>query len=553
MPYVGTALPIAAVLLGVFIFAGIALYGVLGSILYILILFLTILVMFASVTFFSWCLFVVLYICSQPLRLAGKDLKWRGLKRFFQEFLSKLINSAMEKSRQEALGGYSLSRLQETFGRIRTEIHEKHKLASAKEAAKTTRTSDAEQPAEELVRPLVVPGQNSMESITLSHVTFPVEEPLNDPCKKYICKNKDKPLDKLFWKPKEQDHWYEVNALQTPAHYYMHDGGELAEEPGKQGLAFRVLGTPNADACKSSSGQPVWATGVVQQLKKLSASWYGGMIFGPLLLFFVLGASREIPRMMSSTWLLGADQGWLACGMFASPPHKCMPGLISSGYDSGSVASIVIPNCQCLDCRTFDPVNQSSNYTGKVCGPIMGGCVAQGEVAQGECFGVHLQDWNFYQDVSGFCDCSANLLIYNQTVVDKAQSHSMESAEWLRDAEHTVMYYNYMQWQRPPPALQILYTDWSIAKSLGAEVNAFVYFLFVDTVLIYFSWAVRKTHDLIDWLTNNFYRAETLSTGVLGWFHKQNNTTVENVRVGVLAGRAGIAAAVGGITAIHDH
>merc|ERR1712137_298458 len=262
----------------------------------------------------------------------------------------------------------------------------------------------------------------------------------------------------------------------------------------------------------------------------------------------MLGSSKVIPHMMSNTWLLGADQGWLACGMFASPPHKCMPGLISSDDTFGSVASMQIPNCQCLDCRSFDPINHSSDSAGKVCGPIMGGCVAQGE-----CFGVHLQDWNFYQDVSGFCNCSANYLIYNQTVVDKAQSHSMESAEWLRDAEHTVTYDNYLQWNRPPLALQILYADWSTAKSLGAEVNAFLHFLFVDTVLTYFSFAVRKTHDMIDWLMNNFYKTESLSTGVLGWLHKQNNTTLQNVRVGVLAGRAGIAAAIGGITASHDH
>lgn len=97
--------------------------------------------------------------------------------------------------------------------------------------------------------------------------------------------------------------------------------------------------------------------------------------------------------------------------------------------------------------------------------------------------------------------------------------------------------------------------EWSWAKKIGGEVNNFLHFLFVDTVFTYYAFAITKTKEMTTWLLGKFYKVDTLLTGVGGFlgYGAHGNKTHVDVQVSVLAGRAAIATAVGGMTAVHHH
>jgi len=358
-------------------------------------------------------------------------------------------------------------------------------------------------------------------------------------------------------KPKDDTSWYKINPLQVPAHYLMHDGAEISRSlPGDAGVMAYIMGLPDADAAKSNiTGQPSATFGKVQQAKNLSKTWYAGMLIGPVVLFLVLGIAAEVPRMATSAMLLGSDSMWLTCGRFALPPRSCTQETLPGG---SSANTIIVKNCECLQCSDYKPVSSTIHgYNNKVCAPLMGGCNTE----FGSCFGFHSKDFEMYQDLAGFCHCGMNeghgTMEYNNTVQDMAQKNYIWSDQWLTNGKHTIKFMIWHQWHSPPPALMIMSSEWAWAKLIGGDVNNFLHYLFVDTVLAYYAFAITKTKVMMTWLSAKFYKADTFLTGIGGFvgYGKSKNQTqsTDDVQIGVLAGRAAIATAVGGMTAMHHH
>lgn len=533
LPYMGAVLTATALAIGIFVFGGILCYGVFGSFLYVVILAFVFISISTAMIFVFWIISVVMWALSVPAgKIADKELKFRGFHAFLVEFLTKLVNSALSKeTQQDWVAGPSwkdsiAAKVKQIHDEVHSYVEERKKIAAEKAIQEGMVTAGADTallaaPAQQdMKRTVALQGLRGTRDYDLD---FPIDE-------------EGRPMQ---WKPHDQTQWYSINSLQTPAHYLMHDGDSVCH-------AKSSWAVPDADACKSNlDGTPQPWKGKVQMAKNASSAWYMGMIVGPLILFFVLGAAQELPKMADSLMLTGYA-GWLECGQFSYSQISCHPQVWSDG-------PLQINGCDCLLCSTFHAIDPSSQgYAQLECPPVMGGCAA----VNSSCFGFHTADFYFPQDQSGFCNCASGTLTVNATVTTMEQSNPIWSNDWLHDAQRQVRFGAWKQIRTPSTAMQIVEAEWNEAGSAIGRVNRFLHFLFVDTVLRYFHFAVMETHRMIQWLDNHFYKAETFYNGVAGWLQTHNRTnsteSVDDIQVNILAGRAGIAAAVG-LTALHHH